>query len=235
MALFGKNNFFSKPLGTGSNSVSANPLNINPLLGLTGIGNRIKDTIEKDPMAVIAPGLNPIRPLNTVFGAGGQSKDGSTKSLSKSDVENFIAQGEKKGELLTGQSIESVGKGRSGIIDKLNNILQGDSVGANRLRQSQSDTSRELKASQMLAGGGQMDKGQQLALKRQQDRDLSEFVSGEKRQALSDLSLEYRGAAGDISKMGGQYGSILIGASNPPPQVGGGSNGLLSGLFGGLF
>ena len=92
-----------------------------------------------------------------------------------------------------------------------------------------------LKAQQAAGGGGQMNVGQQEALKRQAMRDTAEFVSTEKRQALSDMSKEFRGAGSDIASMTGQYGSILVGMQKPAAPAQGGGGGMLSNIFGGLF
>ena len=172
--------------------------------------------------------------MNQVFGDGGTQADGSAGSLSKGDIEGFMAKGRAKGEELTGTDSASVGAGRADVRSRLQDTLDGNSAGANSLRQSQNSSMKNLKSSQAMAGGGQMNVGQQQALERQGARDLANFTSTEKRQALSDISREWRGAGSDIMKSEGQYGSILVGMQKPAQaQTGGG--GLMDQIFGGLF
>lgn len=162
-----------------------------------------------------------------------KSKSGSDK-FSQEELSKFMDKGEKKGEQLTGSTLDEVGAGRKDVRSRLQKTLEGDSVGANRLRQSQNDSVKAMKAQQAASGGGsQMNVGQQEAMERQNSRDTAEFVSNEKRQALSDLSKEWRGAGSDISSMTGQFGSILVGMKDPamPKQ----QEGLVSSVFGGLF
>lgn len=170
---------------------------------------------------------------SNVFGTGGSKADGSAQNLSKGDIEGYMEQGRAKGEELTGTSSKDVGAGRADVRSRLQQTLDGNSAGANSLRQSQNSNMKSLKSSQALAGGGQMNVGQQQALERQGARDLAEFTSNEKRQALSDISREWRGAGTDIMKSEGQYGSILVGMQ--PTAQPATSNSLMDQIFGGIF
>jgi len=221
MGLFGgKNSFFNKPLGVGKGSVAHNPLNAMPMwsgragseetnTGL-GLGDKVDQVTGKNKAA-----------------------DGSVKSLSVGQIRGFMDEGREKGEELTGTTSAEVGEGRADVRDRLKETLDGNSAGANALRQDQAQAQKSLRAQQAVAGQGQMNAGQQQALQRQSSRDLAGFVSNERRQALSDLSKEYRGAGGDIMRSEGQYGSILVGSqpAAQPQQA----NGLFTNLFGGLF
>ena len=223
----GKNSIINKPLGTGKHSVSRNPLNISPLhSGSIGGGRSIwgDKTLSENPAAAI--GAVPA----AIFGG---KKDKAMSSMSMGDVEGFMEKGQAKGEELTGTTSAQAGQGRAEVRDRLGDILKGESAGANALKQDQAQSQKALKAQQALAGGGQSNAGQLAALERQGQRDTAEFVSKEKRQALSDLSKEWRGAGGDIMKSSGQYGSILVGGQ--PAAQPASSNGLLSNIFGGLF
>lgn len=160
----------------------------------------------------------------------GGSAQKSPKQLSVGEILGFMAAGEKKGEEVAGTTIAEAGKGRADVRSQLKQILEGNSAGANAMAQDQAQAMKTLKANQMLAGGGQMNLGQQQAIERQGARDLAQFKSNERRQALSDLSAEWRGAGADIMRTGGQYGSILTGAQ--PPAVQQPSNGLFTQIFG---
>ncbi len=173
--------------------------------------------------------LGKVDPFNLV---SDKDRNKSIDQLSVGDVQGFINQGEKKGEIVTGTTMDEAGQGRAEVRDRLQETLNGQSAGANSLRQDQNYQAKALKANQAMQGGGQMDAGQQQALARQNQRDLANFVSGEKRQALSDLSKEWRGAGSDIMQAGGQYGSILVGSQAPQNNNNGG---LISDIFGGLF
>lgn len=156
------------------------------------------------------------------------------KHNSKEDrTEKFLRKGRERGEEITGATSKEVGEGRAEVRDRLKETLEGNSAAAAALQQDQAQQSRTLRANQAMAGGGQMNEGQQQALQRTQLIDRAQFVSGEKRQALSDISKEYRGAGGDIMRSEGQYGSIAVGAMKP--AVAKQSKGLLSSVFGGIF
>jgi len=151
-------------------------------------------------------------------------------SLSAGDVEGFMKKGEQKGEQLTGSTLAESGEGRKDVRNRLTGILEGNSAGASALKQDQNQQAKSLRAQQAMAGGGQMNEGQQQALQRQAQVDYAKFVSQEKRQALSDLSREWRGAGSDIMKSTGQYGSVMVGAQ--PPAVASSGGGLFSSIFG---
>jgi len=235
MGLFGgKNSFFNKPLGVGKKSVAHNPTN----LSIAHSGGARASYDGKSAGGFTGQGVNDkVGKIKGMAGSvfGGSQDGGSINSLSKGDVESFMAKGEAKGEQLTGATMDEVGAGRAQVRDELQKTFEGNSVAANRLRQSQNDAQKMLKAQQAAGGGGQMNAGQQEALKRQAMRDTAEFLGNEKRQTLSDMSKEFRGAGSDIASMTGQYGSILVGMQKPaaPAQSGGG--GAFSNLFGGLF
>lgn len=222
MGLFGggKNSFWSKPFGTGSGSVSKEI--VDPVLG---------DARKYTDMVGQAATGSHAQNVQDIF--GGDKVQGSTKSLSIGQIRGFMEEGEQKGETLTGSTMKEVGEGRGEVRDRLKETLAGNSAGANALRQDQADQQKKLRAQQAVAGQGQMNAGQQQALQRQAARDTAKFISNEKRQTLSDLSKEWRGAGGDIMRSSGQYGSVLVGAQ--PAAVPKQSNGLLSNLFGGLF
>jgi hypothetical protein len=229
----GKNSFFNKPLGVGKQSVKHNPLNVAPVVSGT-IGPSDKSGVDLWGGKSLGKEQTALGIASNVFGSDGEQADGSVNSLSKGDIEGFMKQGRAKGEELTGTTSAEVGAGRADVRSRLQETLNGNSVGANSLRQSQNASMKDLKSNQAMAGGGQMNAGQQQALQRQGGRDLAEFRGQENRQALSDISKEFRGAGQDIMKSEGQYGSILIGSQSPAqaPQSGGG---IFDKVFGGLF
>jgi len=146
-----------------------------------------------------------------------------------------MEKGEKKGEILTGATIEEAGQGRAGIRDRLKEIMEGDSAGAAQMQQDQNQAQKQLRASHaMHGGGGQMGEGQKQSLARAGARDLATLRSSEERQALSDQSKEFRGVVGDIMKSSGQYGNIEVGMI-PPAQPKAPKQGVVSSIFGGLF
>ena len=235
MGLFGgKNSFINKPLGTGKNSVNA--------AGRRTIGSPLWDmgaSYASIQTGSIKPSIESAKSsakgaLNTV-GLGPEDPQFSGgNQMSKQDIMNAMKFGEQKGEQISGATSGEVGAGRKEVRTQLQDILQGNSAGANRMQQSQNEQDKQMKARQaMSGGGGQMSEGMRQAQDRAQVRDLAEFRSNEQRQALSDLSKEWRGAGSDIMKSSGQYGSIMIGAQ--PPAVPQQQQGLLSGLLGGLF
>lgn len=214
----GKNSFWSKPFGTGKQSVAENPLNISPIHS-GGIGGKIGGTSFQ--VGDLWGGNNlSNRVKETVLGPDPAE---ASKGLPPGLATSFLEGGEKKGEELVGGTTKEMGEGRKDVRDRLQEILQGDSAGAQALRTEQQQQQKKLKAQQALAGGGQMNLGQQQALKRQADMDYAKFTSDEKRRALADLSKEYRGAAGDIMRSSGQYGAIGVGMQPPaaPPSSGG--------------
>lgn len=201
----GRNHVLNKPFGVqGKNSLLSKPLG-------TGEGS-------------VAKGLEGL------FSGGG---DKSIKSLSTGDIMRFLKAGAEEGETLVGGTKKEMGEGRADVRKRLKDTLEGNSAGANALKQDQAQAQRDLKAQQMLAGGGQMNVGQQQALKRQASRDLAKFRSDETRQALADLSREFRGAGSDIMRSEGQYGSVLVGAQ--PPATVKPSSGILTNFFGNFF
>lgn len=218
----GKNSIFHKPLGTGKKSVSHNPLNVMPAYS-GGIGKY-----------QTGMGIGDI--AGRVFGGTteNQSNPYGSFEANKKQAMQAMDYGRKQGEVMTGGTMADAGKGRKQVRDRLEQVFQGNSAGANRLAESQNADARQLKARQAMYGGGQMSEGQRQAQERNQARDMASFVSDEKRQAVADLSREYRGMAGDIMKSSGQYGSIIMGAQ-PPAQPAQQSQGLLSRVFGGLF
>lgn len=227
----GKNSFFRKPLGTGKQSVGHNPLNVSvlhsgtlgPKSGLDAWGGK-SIGVNNIPAMAILKGLEGM----------GQQQNTSVNALGTQDILNFLKAGTEEGEKITGGTREEMGEGRANVRKNLERRLAGESAGANALRQDQNQSMKALKSQQMLQGGGsQMNVGQQQALARQNARDLANFRSNEERQQLADLSREYRGAGTDIMRSAGQYGSILVGAQQPPQMKQ--SQGLLGNVFGGLF
>lgn len=171
----------------------------------------------------------------TVRKATGSRPNTANHVTNSTKGQQAMEKGEKKGEILTGSTMEEVGTGRADVRDRLKEMLEGDSAGAAQMKQDQAQAQKQLRASHAMAGGGgQMGAGQQQALDRQASQDISKFQSTEKRQALSDLSKEFRGAGSDIMKSAGQYGAIEVGMI-PPAQPKAPKQGLLSGIFGGLF
>jgi hypothetical protein len=213
----GKNSMFNKPLGTGKKSVAHNPLNITPIWsgsvgGIdTGLGASDKiDAMQKgDYKRAMLGNL-----------AGGTTGDASNPygnfAQNKQEAMKAMDFGTKKGEVMTGGSMAEAGEGRAKVRDRLEQVFQGNSAGANRLAESQAADAKQMKARQAMGGGGQMSEGQRAAQENMQNRQLAGFVSDEKRH-------EYRGMAGDIMKSSGQYGSIIMGAQPPAqPQSSGG-------------
>lgn len=209
MGLFGGgNSIFNKPFGTGSGSVGTNPLNILPIVSYS---NTRKEQ-EKDAAR----------------------KESAASAKGKTEAMAALEEGERKGEILTGSTSAEVGEGRSEVRDRLQDILQGDSAGSAAMKQDQAQAKKQLRSEQALSGGGQMDAGQAQALERQSAIDIAKFQSSEKRQALSDLSREFRGAGSDIMKSSGQHGAISVGMI-PPAQPKADKGGIVTQLFGGFF
>lgn len=204
----GKNSVFNKPLGTGKSSVNKGVENI--------IGKGAKDGLDSYASFMTGsyqPGTRSAgKVLNMSYGNPQSVAEQTAKIRKEKEAQGLKkTKGEQIGESITGTTIEGVGQGRASIRKRLQGVLDGDSAGANTLRQDQLDTQRNFKAKQLMAGGGQMNVGQQQALKRQANIDYGRFVSDEKRKALSDLSREFRGAGGDILRSAGQYGALAIG------------------------
>ena len=156
----GKNSIFNNPLGDlsgGKNSVINKPL---------GHG---RDSVKNNPTKAIAPiAQGSLDLANNARGSifGGDDNT-SMSSLSAGDVENFMAKGEAKGEELTGSTLAESGEGRKDVRNRLTGILEGNSAGASALKQDQNQQAKALRSQQAIAGGGQMNQGQQEALKRQ--------------------------------------------------------------------
>jgi len=180
---------------------------------------------------------NPQKEKEVAAAKAAQEKIDNPYGLTKKqkEAENALKYGEDRGQTLTGGTLQQAGEGRALVRSRLENVFQGNSAGANRLRESQNQDMKSMKAQQALQGGGsQMAAGQQQAAQREQSRDLANFVSDEKRQTISDLSKEYRGMGSDITNTSGQYAGIMMGAQPlAAPKQGGG--GLISSIFGGLF
>lgn len=228
----GKNSFWNKPLGTGKKSVNNAVTNL--------IGEDAKNATDFLASSFTGGGaIGNLKPRidsgkKLVKGVLGKEDEKPTSTAPAGSLEAFMEKGREKGEEVAGGTAKEMGEGRADIRDRLNQILSGESAGASALKQDQQQQQKSLKAQQAMAGGGgQMNVGQQQALKRQADIDYAKFTSAEKRQALADLSKEYRGAAGDITRSTGQYGSVMVGgqpAAQPQSQTG-----IISDIFGGLI
>lgn len=133
-----------------------------------------------------------------------------------------LQHGEKVGEKLTGATLQEAGEGRAQVRDRIEDMFSGNSAGASALKQDQNQDLKALKSQQAISGGGQMSEGQQQALKRQSNLDYAKFVSGEKRQAVSDQSREFRGVVSDSLKASGQYASMMTGTQTPAQASSGG-------------
>ena len=252
----GKNSIINKPLGAGSGSVNKAVTNVvgekNKKLLDTGtrvaggalIGGALGAGAGAGGLTGAAPSMGGAlaggiagatlgAAPNLVGNVFGGKEDPKLNSLSAGDVERFLEKGEKKGEILTGSTLQQEGEGRKLVKDKLKETLRGESAGANALKQDQAQQQKMLRANQAVSGGGQMSVAQQQAFDRQAQREHAAFVSQEKRQNLSDLSREYRGDGADIMQSSGQYGAILVG-SQPPAQMAQRKPGVLGRVFGGL-
>lgn len=167
-------------------------------------------------------GLNQI---DNIFKGGQQNLN----SITPAQVEAMMNKGQAKGEELTGTTSAEVGQGRKDIRKRLKETLDGNSAELAALRQNQQQDQKNLRAQQALGGGGQMNEGQMQALKRQANMDAAVFDAQRKRQALSDLSKEFRGAGSDIFRSTGQMASIMVGAQQPQVPQRSGLDTLLQG------
>lgn len=156
-----------------------------------------------------------------------KSRDRRTKERTN----QALLEGREQGEKLTGISSEEVGRQRAGVRQEYKDIVAGKSIVGEEMRRDRNASARRLKAMQM--GGNAPQGGVAEASQRQLDRQSSSDIALAREQeymnALGKLEKQYRGAASDIARLEGQYGSIAIGAK-PAPQPS--QN---KGLFGMLF
>jgi len=208
----GKNSMWNKPFGVGKQSVAENPLNISPLHSGTLGPNSGVDIYGGETLS---------RKVSNIF--GGDDSD-SVDQLTPAQVEAMMDKGRSEGESAAGGTVAEMGQGRADVRNRLTETLNGNSAAAAGLKQDQQQAQKSLKANQALAGGsGQMNEGQQQALRRQSDMDMAKFRQQEDRKALGDLSKEFRGGVGDIFRSTGQLASIMVGAQPAPqPQSSGG-------------
>jgi hypothetical protein len=156
-------------------------------------------------------------PFSSVLGGGGSKEDGgSGTSINPKQVRQFLDEGQKRGEQAVGGTIQELGKGRANIRSMLEDAVSGKSASISRMRNLQQSQQRDLKAKQLLQGGGsQMNDAAKQQMQRQQGMDLATQQAQEQARNVSMLSREYGGQVGDILKSSGQWGSVLVGAQKP--------------------
>ena len=213
----GKNSVFSKPLGSGSGSINQ--------IGRNTVGAPLWD------MGASYASINAGN-IEQGYNSARKSYQGATDQVSnvfnpKPEVETlpagkageFLKAGEAKGEQLVGADASTVGQERADIRQKFKDLMSGNSIAQQQLAQQSNAMQRQARANAAVSGGaGQMAAGQQQAMSRQAASDMANLRSQEYQQALNKLETQYRGAAGDIAKLAGQYGSIGMG-NQPVPTV----------------
>ena len=159
---------------------------------------------------------------NAVSGGGKRKKSGGGGSSGPSPEElmAMVDKGFKKGEEFTGFKAGDFGGANKALLQALQNRRTGQSAGANALARDQRDTNKQLKAQQMMQGGGanQMNLGQIMQQRRQQDAQKAQFLSNEERGAIADEANFIANITSDIAGFGGVYASAL-GASQRAPQT----------------
>lgn len=130
----------------------------------------------------------------------------------------FLSTGKKRGEELTGVSSQDVGKERADIRQRYKDILGGESIAQKVIKQDLATRQRQARAQAAVSGASQVAPAQLQAMQRQASADLATARSKEYMNALNKLETQFRGAAGDIARIEGQYGAIGVGGQ-PAPQM----------------
>lgn len=150
------------------------------------------------------------------LGWGDDGGDGYDQ-LTKSDIDGYLKDGRERGESLTGATSEEIGSNRRDIRSKYSDIVNQDSRGAASVASSRDASLKQQKIAQNKSGqsGGSADLQNQM-LDMNYARKIGDTRQSEYLGALNKLETQYRGAASDVMKAEGQYGSIAVGSKVDP-------------------
>ena len=214
----GKNSVVNKPLGTGSNSVNA--------YGRKTIGSPLWDmgaSYASLQTGSIRPAIESgkrsyqgaVKQTKEILGMNPPEVTGAD-AVSDAKVQSFLEAGRQRGETLVGTDSASIGKEREGIRQKYKDIVDGKSMVEKQMKQDLATRQKQARAAAAVGGQGQLTAAQQQAMGRQAASDIAEARNQEYMNALNKVEKQYRGAAGDIARLEGQYGSIAVGGQAAP-------------------
>jgi hypothetical protein len=145
--------------------------------------------------------------------------DEKAKLAAMTPVDRALYKGQKKGEEVTGITSEKVGEKRGEIRGKYEAILDQPSRGAARMAKARNADLKRMKQSQSRSGlSGGMANLQNQQVTQDYASKMGDVENNAYMSALNKLEKQYRGAGGDITKLGGQYGSLEVGGQ-PAPQM----------------
>lgn len=130
----------------------------------------------------------------------------------------FLRAGEAKGEQLVGADSREIGQERADIRQRYKDVVGGESLVRKQMKQDLATRQKQARAQSAVGGQAQLAPAQQQAMGRQASSDIATARNEEYMQALNKLESQFRGAAGDIARLSGQYGSIGVGGQ-PAPQI----------------
>lgn len=171
------------------------------------IDKKVKEAKQKERDRVAAAN-------GDTFGVG-MSKEGFETS-------QFMKEGRRRGEELVGVDSATVGKERADVRQKYKDILEGKSIVKKEMKQDLATRQKQARAQSAVSGQSQLAPAQQQAMGRQAASDMASARSKEYLGVLNKIEKQFRGAAGDISRLEGQYGSIGVGGQAPASGGGGG-------------
>jgi hypothetical protein len=165
--------------------------------------------------------FNPFNPVKKTATKVAKKTDSMAEPIRINTRMDMLEEGKRRGEEIVGVDSATVGQERADVRQKYKDLMSGNSIAQQQLAQQSNAMQRQQRANAAVSGGaGQMAAGQQQAMGRQAASDMANLRSQEFIQGLDKVDAQWRGATGDITKLTGQYGSILQGMQSTP-TVGG--------------